>query len=108
MVCFVQVLVGDSNQLPPTVKTDRAMKGGLNRSLFERLQDMGIASIMLNTQYRMHPAIAAFPSEQFYLGELKNAESVALLQPPAGFDWPVDEVSGAKVPMAFVPATEGR
>ena len=97
--------MGDSNQLPPTVKTDRAMTGGLNRSLFERLQDMGIASIMLNTQYRMHPAIAKFPSEQFYLGELKNAENVLSLQPPFGFDWPIRD--GEKVPVAFVPQTDG-
>jgi predicted DNA helicase len=100
--CRQLVLVGDSNQLPPTVKTDRAMQGGLNRSLFERLQDMGISSIMLNTQYRMHPTIAAFSSEHFYRGELRSADNVASLVPPAGFDWPIR--GGLSVPVAFVEA----
>ena len=27
---------------------------------------------MLNTQYRMHPAISSFPSQHFYNGELLN------------------------------------
>ena len=79
------------------------MQGGLNRSLFESLQDMGVPSIMLNTQYRMHPGIAAFPSMQFYQGELRNAEAVSALQPPTGFDWPVGE--SGRVPVAFVPTT---
>lgn len=79
------------------------MQGGLNRSLFESLQDMGVPSIMLSTQYRMHPGIAAFPSKQFYQGELRNADAVSALQPPAGFDWPVGQ--SGKIPVAFVPTT---
>ena len=31
-----------------------------------------VPSVMLDTQYRMHPAIAAFPSRAFYNDELKN------------------------------------
>jgi hypothetical protein len=31
---------------------------------------------MLNTQYRMHPAIASFPNKQFYGGGVRNAGSV--------------------------------
>jgi superfamily I DNA and/or RNA helicase len=80
------------------------MEGGLNRSLFESLQDMGVPSIMLNTQYRMHPGIAAFPSQQFYQGELRNADVVDTLHPPDGFDWPLAE-EGGRLPVAFVPTT---
>lgn len=82
----------------------RGMQGGLNRSLFESLQEMGVPSVMLNTQYRMHPGIAAFPSKQFYQGELRDAEAVKTLRPPAGFDWPVGD-GGKILPVAFVPTT---
>ncbi|MEC7694715.1 MAG: AAA domain-containing protein, partial [Candidatus Thermoplasmatota archaeon] len=60
------VLIGDHRQLPPTVISRRAEKGGLDRSLFERLIDMGISPSILTTQYRMHPAISEFPNTQFY------------------------------------------
>ena len=100
--CRQLVLVGDSNQLPPTVKTDKAMEGGLNVSLFERLQDMGISSMMLNQQYRMHPSIAAFPSSQFYQGKLENAQGTEALHPPVGFDWPLG-ADGQQQGLSFVP-----
>ena len=34
--------------------------------------DIDVPRVMLDTQYRMHPAIAAFPSQTFYNGDLKN------------------------------------
>ncbi len=42
------------------------------RSLFERLMQTGHPVYMFNTQYRMHPAIAHFPSRRFYDGRLEN------------------------------------
>ena len=66
------VLVGDHRQLPPTVISRRAEKGGLDRSLFERLVEMGIAPLMLTTQYRMHPSISDFPNKRFYDGKLED------------------------------------
>ena len=58
------VLVGDPKQLPATVLSQLAAKQGLERSLFERLQLAGHRVSLLETQYRMHPAICAFPSKQ--------------------------------------------
>ena len=66
------VLVGDHRQLPPTVISRRAERGGLDRSLFERLVEMGIAPLMLTTQYRMHPSISDFPNNRFYDGKLED------------------------------------
>lgn len=71
------VMAGDHCQLPPTVKSDEAAKGGLMKSLFERcIEKMPDASTMLDTQYRMHEQIMQFSSEQFYKGELLADESV--------------------------------
>jgi len=65
-----------SSQLPPTVKSATAAAGGLNISLFERLLACGLRAPRLTTQYRMHPAIAQFPSSKFYEGSLLDAPSV--------------------------------
>lgn len=70
------ILVGDPQQLPPTVLS-KAACAGLSQSLFERLQLGGAAAAMLRFQYRMHPAISAFPRDFFYRQELldgTNAE----------------------------------
>jgi regulator of nonsense transcripts 1 len=45
--------VGDQKQLPPTVKSRAAERGGLATSLFVRLQAMGLKPLLLDTQYRM-------------------------------------------------------
>ena len=71
--CQKAVLVGDHVQLRPTV-TPLGAAYGYDVSLFERLYTQpemnGIAKVMLNTQYRMHPQIARFPSTRFYKGKL--------------------------------------
>ncbi|KIK55179.1 hypothetical protein GYMLUDRAFT_176062 [Collybiopsis luxurians FD-317 M1] len=60
-------LIGDHKQLPPVIISPEAQSNGLAISLFERLTEEGvIPSIMLNIQYRMHPAISHFPSLEFY------------------------------------------
>ena len=56
--CEQLVLVGDQKQLPPTVTSRDAEKGGLALSLFDRLQTAGVAPLLLRRQYRMHPALA--------------------------------------------------
>lgn len=46
------VLAGDPQQLPPTVISQKAHQLGLGRSLYVRLQDAGLAPMLLDTQYR--------------------------------------------------------
>lgn len=92
------VLVGDHKQLPATVTSLRAERGGLNRSLFERLIQAGLSSHMLDTQYRMHPTLRDFPSGRFYDGQLLDGVSAEERPAPAGFMWP--DWDG---PVAFIP-----
>jgi ATP-dependent RNA/DNA helicase IGHMBP2 len=70
------VLAGDHQQLPPTVKSDRA--GALRETLFEKaINRQPEASRMLVVQYRMHEQIMQFSSEQFYDSRLVAAPTVA-------------------------------
>jgi len=72
------VFAGDHCQLPPTVKSRKAARQGLAESLFERcMQVYPEASVMLQTQYRMHQQIMAFSGAQFYKDELAADPSVA-------------------------------
>lgn len=96
--CRQLVLVGDHQQLPPTVLSRRAEKGGLNRSLFDRLIACGLRSNLLTTQYRMHPILREFPSARFYENRLEDGCTADQRPPPAGFLWPDWDR-----PMAFVP-----
>lgn len=66
------VLVGDPQQLPATVKSQRGKELQLERSLFERLQKGGCPVKVLSVQYRMHPEIRMFPSSYFYGGRLED------------------------------------
>lgn len=71
------VLAGDHCQLPPTVKSFDAMKGGLGRSLMERIvENHPEAVTLLTTQYRMHEDIMRFSSEWFYGGAVEAAPEV--------------------------------
>ncbi len=70
------VLAGDHQQLPPTVKSEKA--GALRETLFEKaITRQPEASRMLTVQYRMHEQIMQFSSEQFYEGRLVAAPTVA-------------------------------
>ena len=101
--CKQVVLIGDQNQLPPTIISREAEAAGLGESLFERFIRAGIRTYMLKVQYRMHPAIALFPSQTFYKGELLSGTPPSQRRAPVGFDWPVPAV-----PMAFVNVEEGQ
>ncbi|KAK9830550.1 hypothetical protein WJX72_012414 [[Myrmecia] bisecta] len=70
------VLVGDPKQLPATVISRAAEAANLAQSLFERLQQAGYPVAMLSEQYRMHPAISAWPSAFFYDGKLVDGRGI--------------------------------
>lgn len=72
------ILVGDHCQLGPVVMCKKAAKAGLSQSLFERLVVLGIRPIRLQVQYRMHPALSAFPSNIFYEGSLQNGVTAGM------------------------------
>lgn len=79
---FLQlILVGDHCQLGPVVMCKKAAKAGLSQSLFERLVVLGIRPIRLQVQYRMHPALSAFPSNIFYEGSLQNGVTAGRMRP---------------------------
>lgn len=65
------ILCGDHKQLGPYSHNVKGSDPRMFVSLFERLSYL-IAPIVLDTQYRMHPKIAEFPSREFYQGKLKS------------------------------------
>ena len=71
------VLAGDPFQLPPTVKSNDARRGGLAITLIEKCLERMDKSSLLNVQYRMHRQIMAFSNLWFYGEKLVAAESVA-------------------------------
>lgn len=79
--CSKCILVGDPEQLPPTVIAQYAGKLGYNRSLFLRMQQNYPNDVhLLDTQYRMHPEISLFPSRAFYHSRLIDGENMAELR----------------------------
>lgn len=44
--------------------------------MFERFLECGVKNYMLKIQYRMHPQIRQFPSDQFYEGQLVDDKSI--------------------------------
>ena len=123
----ILVLCGDHKQLPPTIICREAEQDGLALSLFDRLakrqeqahaqqlQEQRLqlqhgvapmtsllpeqyAPLLLDVQYRSHPAIAHFPSLMFYEGRVRSGVSRSARPPPSGYTWPNPEV-----PIAFHP-----
>lgn len=72
------VLAGDHCQLPPTIKSEAAARGGLALTLMEKLIPLHPQSVvMLEEQYRMHEVIMGFSSQMFYNNALQAHASVA-------------------------------
>ena len=71
------VLAGDHQQLPPTVKCQEALRGGLGCTLMEAVAHLKPEVVrMLTVQYRMNEALMRFSSEWFYEGKLTAAPGV--------------------------------
>lgn len=71
------VLAGDHCQLPPTVKSLEAMRGGLAKTLMERIVENKPETVtLLKTQYRMNERIMHFSSQWFYGGMVEAAPEV--------------------------------
>lgn len=81
------VLAGDPCQLPPTVLSNEAARGGFNVSMMERIlnipagdggksMDGRSISKLLSVQYRMHEDIMSFSADIFYDGQLQADEAV--------------------------------
>ena len=71
------VLAGDHCQLPPTVKSLEAMRGGLQKTLMERIVENKPETVtLLRTQYRMNERIMQFSSQWFYGGMVEAAPEV--------------------------------
>ncbi|MBL0337012.1 MAG: AAA family ATPase [Chitinophagaceae bacterium] len=79
------VMAGDHWQLPPTVLSMEAAKAGFNTSILEAAVSKITNVHLLDTQYRMQPAIAGFSSQYFYKGLLKTAAHLLNTGSPVQF-----------------------
>ncbi|KAL7784895.1 RNA dependent RNA polymerase domain-containing protein [Trichoderma ceciliae] len=113
--CERAILVGDHVQLRPTVQS-MALALNFDVSLFERLYTRhgttpGMAKVMLDTQYRMHPSICGFISKEFYQGKLLSGlKDEDRPMPPSSFPWPASPAIGtaSHVPRMIFVECSGR
>lgn len=94
------VLAGDHCQLPPTVKSIAALKGGLGTTLMERIVARKPSVVtLLTVQYRMNEQIMRFSSNWFYDGRVESAPEVkyrGILDYDNPITWIDTSESGAK------------
>ena len=111
------ILAGDHCQLPPTVKSPEALKGGLGTTLMETLAATHPSAVrLLTVQYRMNEALMRFSSDWFYGGRLEAAPEVRHRSLLDDIDEPLLWVDTSLVPAIdapdyyeeFVGATYGR
>ena len=71
------IFAGDHCQLPPTVKSLAALKGGLGKTLMERIvENKPEVVTLLRVQYRMNEQIMRFSSDYFYDGQVESAPQI--------------------------------
>jgi ATP-dependent RNA/DNA helicase IGHMBP2 len=72
------IMAGDPFQLPPTIKSQEAIKLGLGKTLMERcMETQPKTAHLLNVQYRMNADIMEFSNRKFYAEKLSAHPSVA-------------------------------
>ncbi len=74
--CSKVIFAGDPFQLPPTVKSMKARKLGLNVTMIEKCLQRNLPSSLLKVQYRMNELIMGFSNVQFYSKQLQADLSV--------------------------------
>ena len=71
------IFAGDHCQLPPTIKSYEALKGGLGKTLMERIvENKPEVVTLLKMQYRMNEEIMRFSSDWFYNNQVESAPDV--------------------------------
>jgi regulator of nonsense transcripts 1 len=106
-------LYGDEAQIGPFVGSRRAAKLGYGKSLIQRLAEIvalpqrihgggTYAHFLLSSLYRMHPALAEFPSREFYRGKVDSSPDRS---PGRDFGLPFPN---PRIPMVFVNVPYGR
>ena len=99
------LVVGDPKQLPASIQSRRAATFGLDKSVLDRLMyARGEDHVMLDTQYRMNPAICSFPSHQFYDGNLIDGENVRA----SSYKSKIQLLSGRPYIFLDIPGNENR
>lgn len=98
------IFAGDHCQLPPTVKSVEAMRGGLAKTLMERIVEQKPEVVtLLRMQYRMNEDIMRFSSDWFYGGGVEAAPDVryrGILDLDVPMEWidtavPADDIATA-------------
>jgi superfamily I DNA and/or RNA helicase len=104
------ILAGDPYQLPPTIKSHEARRGGLEVTLIEKALQRQERTRLLRMQYRMHAAIMGFSNQRFYDGQLLADASVADHRLPGDEESPVVfiDTAGAGFEEEVQPAYQSR
>lgn len=101
------ILAGDHCQLPPTIKCIEAARGGLGRTLLEKVVLHKPETMsLLKIQYRMHEDIMRFPSRWFYHDELEAAPEVKY-RGILDFDTPVSWINTSELDLQEKAVAEG-
>lgn len=74
-------MIGDPNQLPATIFSQKSLAHKYDQSLFERLMKSQYPVNILKTQYRMHPEISSVIGDNFYAQKLNNWEGLIAEEP---------------------------
>lgn len=79
--CERLILIGDPNQLPATIFSQKSLAHRYDQSLFERLMKSQYPVNILKTQYRMHPDISEVIGNNFYAQKLNNWDQLVAEEP---------------------------